>query len=84
MIFETKAKYVIFYIVIVGDVNSRIGNEQDFISDDDISFSQIMDYYPGDLFNINRKSRDDIVIILVVHYYLVSQTGCTYFKWEKW
>ena len=69
MIFETKDKYGKFYIVFVGDVNSRISSEQDFILDDNIRFSQNMDYYPGDLFNINRKSRDDIVIILVVHYY---------------
>ena len=50
VIFETKAKYGHFYIAIVGDVNSRIGNEQDFILDDDIRFSQNMDYYPVDLF----------------------------------
>ena len=61
VIFETKAKYGHFYIVIVGDVNSRIGNEQDFILDDHIRFSQNMDYYPVDLFNISRKSRDEIV-----------------------
>ena len=55
--------------------------------DDDIRFSQNMDYYPVDLFNINRKSRDKIVnnfsrwLFIII---FVSRTGCTYFKCEKW
>ena len=61
VIFETKAKYGHFYIVIVGDLNLRIANEQNFMLEDDIRFSQNMDYYPVDLFNISRKSRDEIV-----------------------
>ena len=59
VIFETKGDYRHFYIVIVGDVNSRIGNEQDL--DDHIRFSQNLDYYPVDLFNIRIKSRYKIV-----------------------
>ena len=42
----------------MGDLNARIGNEQDFILDDDVAFVKCMDWYVVDHFKEKRRSKD--------------------------
>ena len=57
-IFDIKSLYPNAEIIIAGDLNSRTKDFQDFIPDDDTEFIFGETDYPGDTFNLLRRSKD--------------------------
>ena len=57
-IFDIKSLYPNAEIIIAGDLNSRTKDFQDFIPDDDTEFIFGETDYPGDTFNLLRRSQD--------------------------
>lgn len=55
---EVKVCYPSHKLVLVGDLNARIGQEVDFIVDDGVEGMPNMDWYTKSEFNIPRQSRD--------------------------
>lgn len=56
---EISVQYPYAELFLAGDLNSRIGNLQDFIPFDDLHFVFGDTEYPTDMFNINRRSKDE-------------------------
>jgi len=46
------------HILVAGDLNSRTGNLQDFITNDNVRFTNFDDFYPADGFDTKRSSLD--------------------------
>ena len=55
---EIRSVYPKADIVIAGDLNSRTKDFLDFIPYDDLDFVFGETDYPGDMFNLNRNSKD--------------------------
>ena len=58
---ELKAEHGDSKLVVMGDLNARIGHEQDFIWDDNVTFMNNMDWYEVDTFDVRRHSKDNVV-----------------------
>lgn len=60
-IIELKSLFPNSALVIIGDLNARIGGEQDFILDDSADFVQGGDWYISDTFSTIKESKDHTV-----------------------